>query len=189
MTTIVELISADESSGKINIQYYLICLPRLTTICEKRLEEGGVFGRLEILECPLLWFPLDVDVISLQRNNLFTDLFLHRDKTSLHDVADSILQLERLTGQIARVVAQGDLSKDVLHLLDNLSSEDVAFKKDSPFSDLIVMDRDVDFISLLLSQLNYEGVLDETFGIECGMFGFGECMKSNGINSCYVTYL
>ena len=30
------------------------------------------------------------------------------------------------------------------------------------------MDRDVDLVSLLLTQLTYEGVLDENFKVQCG---------------------
>lgn len=35
-------------------------------------------------------------------------------------------------------------------------------------SDLLVIDRDVDFPSTLVSALNYEALLDEAFGIKCG---------------------
>lgn len=49
-------------------------------MCEKVLEEGGVYGQLKIMQCPVLMFPLDVDVISLERNFFFTHVFLvHKD--------------------------------------------------------------------------------------------------------------
>lgn len=41
-------------------------------------------------------------------------------------------------------------------------------KKQSHISDLLLIDRDADVVSVLASQLTYEGVLDESFAIECG---------------------
>ena len=100
----VELISADESSSSSNKrEYYLLSVPHTvriepadgdfgmtdrsvqfccsicivkTVVCEKILEEGGVYGQLTQLDCPVLFFPLDTDVISLERNSLFADVFL-----------------------------------------------------------------------------------------------------------------
>ena len=172
--TVVDLINADDCSGRSHLQYHLLCIPRLTSICEQAIEAGGVFGKIEILECPLLMYPLDVDVISLQEKDFFTETFLHKDKTRLHDIAHSIIQLEKIAGQVPRIFGQGEVSKEVLELYEYLSAEEVTSKKEAVITDLVVVDRDVDFVSLLLSQLNYEGVLDETFGIDCGMcFLFG----------------
>ena len=39
---------------------------------------------------------------------------------------------------------------------------------ESVISDLILIDRDVDYASVLLSQLNYEGLLDEVFEVKSG---------------------
>jgi hypothetical protein len=167
--TIIDLVNADDSCGRGHLQYHLLCIPRLTTLCEEALEEGGVFGKIEILECPLLMYPLDVDVISLQINDFFMETYLHRDRTHLHDVSNSIIQLEKIAGRIPRIIGLGNVSKGMIKLYEVMSSEEVIQKKGSCITDLIAVDRDVDFVSLLLSQLNYEGVLDETFGIENGM--------------------
>lgn len=40
------------------------------------------------------------------------------------------------------------------------------------FTDLYIIDRDCDFASILLSQLNYEGILDETFKVCCNKLEF-----------------
>lgn len=39
---------------------------------------------------------------------------------------------------------------------------------------LVILDRDVDPAAVLLSQLTYAGVLDETFGIHCGVVELGK---------------
>ena len=37
---------------------------------------------------------------------------------------------------------------------------------DNLIENMLIIDRDMDFVSTLVSQVNYEGLLDETFGIE-----------------------
>lgn len=175
--TIVDLISADESCGRKDINYAFLCIPRLTSLCEQILEEGGVLGRIAIFDCPLLLFPLDSDVISMQRSDSFNSLFLHGDKTSLYDIATAIRQVEQLTGITSSIVGQGKFAKDIIHLLECLTGEESHQEpksrekcnaSSSLLTDLLIVDRDVDMVSVLLSQLNYEGVLDETYGIDCG---------------------
>lgn len=54
-------------------------------------------------------------------------------------------------------------------------SEDIASngngmsqQADPVITDLLLIDRDVDYFSPLVSALNYEALLDEAFGIKCG---------------------
>ena len=86
-------------------------------------------------------------------------------------MAYALQQLQHLTGSFRHIHAVGPVSKDVAtftqFLMRDRSRED---KSDYLISDLLLLDRDVDMVSALLSQLTYEGVLDEVFGIECGAF-------------------
>jgi hypothetical protein len=43
-----------------------------------------------------------------------------------------------------------------------------AFPSEAEFSHLIIIDRNIDLASVLLTQLTYEGVLDENFRIQSG---------------------
>lgn len=114
----------------------------------------------------------------MQRSDSFNSLFLHGDKTSLYDIATAIRQVEQLTGITSSIVGQGKFAKDIIHLLECLTGEESHQEQpksrekcnasSSLLTDLLIVDRDVDMVSVLLSQLNYEGVLDETYGIECG---------------------
>lgn len=43
---------------------------------------------------------------------------------------------------------------------------------DGEIGHLVLMDRDYDFVSALLSPVTYEALLDEVFGITCGAVDF-----------------
>ena len=61
-----------------------------------------------------------------------------------------------------------ELICDNLHKMNALSGWSTESPKNEMDIDLIAIDREEDFVSLFLSQLNYSGILDETFTIKCG---------------------
>lgn len=88
-------------------------------------------------------------------------------------MAQSIIQLQQMFGPIPQIWGQGNVCKSIVTLMETLIKEDSIFEstQSAPiFTDLICMDRSVDMISVLLSQLNYSGLLDEEFGINSGEF-------------------
>lgn len=95
-----------------------------------------------------------------------------REKTALQDVAYSLVQLQEMLGSIPHVHIVGSVSKDVATFTKCLMRADssISNKQKSHISDLLLMDRDTDMVSVLASQLTYEGVLDEAFAIECGEY-------------------
>lgn len=53
--------------------------------------------------------------------------------------------------------------------MNAMFNDDATKSFESVVSDLMIFDRDTDYASALLSQLNYEGLLDEAFGIKHGV--------------------
>lgn len=189
----------DDKFGPVDIRFWIIFVPKLVHYCDLALEEEGVYEYVSILECPLGLIPLEYDVYSLEDETIFKTLFLNKDTTPLSDIVSSILQLQYLSGNILDVHGQGKLAKIVADKLDQanlsfpykpkLSSDQVSVspvvsdglrfnesdksgERFPPFTDLYLIDRDSDYASVLLSQLNYEGILDETFSICCNKLEF-----------------
>ena len=82
-----------------------------------------------------------------------------------------MIQLQQIFSPIPYVTGQGSICQSVLNLMETLIKEDSPFdstESTPTISHMICMDRNVDMISLFLSQLNYEGLLDEEFGISSG---------------------
>ncbi|KAI1301910.1 Vacuolar protein sorting-associated protein 33B [Halotydeus destructor] len=171
---VTELILADKAQNK-NVKYHIIYIPRITRLCDAVLEREGVHGYVQIVSCPLYFIPLDIDLLSLEQQEFFTSLFLNRDQTNLIDIAKALVQLQSLVGPVASVYGQGRYACMIVKVMKDLLSTQITDRQtsyDSVFTDLVVFDRDVDYVSCLLSQLNYEGLLDEEFEIKCGKVSF-----------------
>ncbi len=50
--------------------------PRRTLVSNAVLEEAGVIGDVNIAELPLYFLPLEQDVLSLELEDTFSDLYL-----------------------------------------------------------------------------------------------------------------
>lgn len=52
-----------------------------------------------------------------------------------------------------------------MHIIENDKNEEIKTKK---IDELIIIDRNVDMITPLMTQMTYEGLIDEIIGISCG---------------------
>lgn len=88
------------------------------------------------------------------------------------------MTIQEAYGLFPRLLGKGDHASRLIHLLTKMRDEHAATNEPSinsvpkkssmPSSDidsLIVIDRDTDFVSSLLTQLTYEGLIDESFSI------------------------
>ena len=84
MRHIAENIHGHASAGQTK-EYSVFFAPRRTMLCERALEELGVYGNISIGEYQMELIPFDDDVLSLEMDGCFTDCFLVRAHV-LHDV-------------------------------------------------------------------------------------------------------
>lgn len=152
-------------------------MPRRTLISDSILEEAGVLGDASISELPLYFFPLEHDVLSLELDDAFQDLYLHKDPTPAFLLAKALMSIQQRHGLFPRIIGKGDNAKRVAELLERMRQELLAGEDASEASKLgltpstttesvIIVDREVDLVTPLLTQLTYEGLIDEMFGIQ-----------------------
>lgn len=152
-------------------------MPRRTALSDKVLEETGILGDTNVSELPLYFFPLEKDLLSLELDSSFRDLYLAKDPTSLFLLSKALMGIQQKHGLFPRIIGKGDNAKRVAELLarmrqELLAGEDVnetdkiVLTPSTTTESLIVIDREVDFVSPLLTQLTYEGLIDEVFGIQ-----------------------
>lgn len=152
-------------------------MPRRTLLSDKILEEAGVLGDTNVTELPLFFFPLDKDVLSLELDDSFRDLYLAKDPTPVFLLARALMGIQQKHGLFPRIVGKGDNAKRVSDLLlrmrqELLAGEDVGeagkvgLSPSTTTESIIIIDREVDFVTPLLTQLTYEGLIDELFGIQ-----------------------
>ncbi|KAF8079084.1 Sec1-like protein [Lyophyllum atratum] len=153
--------------------YTLLLVPRISTLVTQILEEEGVLGDVTISSYNLQFIPLADDVISLEHDNAFKSLWAYGDESVIFDSAQALTTFQKLYGLFPRIVGKGDGAARLATLLaretpksSNSSSPDTLLTPSEKIDSLIVVDRRVDMITPLLTQLTYEGLIDELIGIK-----------------------
>ncbi|KAJ7794101.1 Sec1-like protein [Mycena olivaceomarginata] len=154
-----------------NHTYTLLLVPRISTLVSRILEEEGVLGDVRISSYNLQFIPIADDVISLENDNAFKEIWVDGDETVIYDSAQALLTLEKMYGLFPRIVGKGDSAARLAtlltrHLPSDFTTPDTLLEQSEQIDSLIVLDRRVDMITPLLTQLTYEGLIDELVGVK-----------------------
>lgn len=128
-------------------------------------------------------------MLSLEYNDAFKDIYLvsranvsvdekYRDYSSIFYAAKALMNIQLEYGLFPRIIGKGDQSRTLCKLLLRLreeravefSHDPLALAPSTVLDNLIIIERDTDLVTPLLTQLTYEGLIDEFYGIEHGMF-------------------
>ncbi|XP_024401527.1 vacuolar protein-sorting-associated protein 33 homolog [Physcomitrium patens] len=171
MKQIVAHIEQD-NGRQLQKSYSVIFMPRRTIVCEKVLDEVKAVGNVTIREFPLYFIPFDEDVLSLELERSFKETKVDGDTSSLWYMARAITKLQELYGVIPNVKGKGKAASQVSDILLRMQREQApplpASAKPPEIDTLILIDRQVDMVTPMCSQLTYEGVIDEFIQINNG---------------------
>ncbi|KZT51079.1 Sec1-like protein [Calocera cornea HHB12733] len=154
--------------------YTLLLVPRRTILCDRILEEEGVFGDITLGQLKLEFIPLEEDVLSLEMENTYREVFLDGDNTAIYYSAQALMTVQQAFGLFPRIIGKGDAAKRLADLLLRMRQAGLADDPTSPalslpstvLDALVVVDRAVDMITPLCTQLTYQGLIDELVGIK-----------------------
>jgi len=158
----------------------VIFIPRRTPACERVLEEEGVSGDVRCGELGLDMVPLEDDVLSLELDHAFKECVVDGDSGPLYAAARAILRLQAMFGLIPRIQGKGPAAVAVRDMVLRMrkenpglipppsSAQGLAGSLGGRISRLILVDREVDLITPMLSQITFEGLIDEVTGIKSG---------------------
>ncbi|KAJ9182999.1 hypothetical protein P3X46_006921 [Hevea brasiliensis] len=170
MRYICSHVHNDISKG-LEREYHIYFVPRREVVCEKVLEEEKVHHLMTIGEYPFYMVPLDEDVLSFELDFANKDCQVDGDTSSLWYIAKAIHKLESSFGVIPHVRAKGKASVRVADILSHMQTEEPVNSSDMggpEINTLILLDREVDMVTPMCSQLTYEGLLDEFLHIHNG---------------------
>ncbi|KAL4946397.1 hypothetical protein BDV06DRAFT_182485 [Aspergillus oleicola] len=175
---VAEQIQRLQRNSSIDHEFSIFWVPRRTLVSNNILESTGIIGDVNIAELPLYFFPLEEDVLSLEMEDSFSDLYLHKDPGCVFHAAKALMDLQQRYGYFPRIVGKGDHARRLADLLLRMRKELDAEESSgligssrgllpsANIESLIVIDREVDFGTPLLTQLTYEGLIDELVGIK-----------------------
>ena len=149
--------------------YHLILVPKKPQFIDKFIEDTEYDALFKTYELDFDAFPLDYDILSLENEDIFQELFVKENYESLSNLASVILRYEGIFGKIKNVYYKGYYSQ-ILSNIINKRRKDEGFDdyKDSGDETLacIMFDRNIDYITPFASEYIYEGLIDEIIGID-----------------------
>ncbi|KAL4926005.1 Sec1 family protein [Aspergillus undulatus] len=175
---VAEHIQRLQRNSSIDHEFSIFWVPRRTLVSNTILEGAGIIGDVSIAELSLYFFPLEHDVLSLELEDSFSDLYLHKDPGCVFHAAKALMDIQQRHGYFPRIVGKGDHARRLADLLLRMRKELDAEESSgligssrgllpsANIESLIVIDREVDFGTPLLTQLTYEGLIDELVGIK-----------------------
>ncbi|XP_044521398.1 vacuolar protein sorting-associated protein 33B isoform X4 [Gracilinanus agilis] len=189
MRYIANLVNSDKMAGRTR-RYKVIFSPQKFYACEMVLEEEGIYGDVSCDEWAFSLLPLDVDLLSMELPEFFRDYFLEGNQRWINTVAQALHLLSNLYGPFANCYGIGRCAKfgDILGFEQMVyemwreleEEEEGEIKGRKPeIGHIFLLDRDVDFVTALCSQVVYEGLVDDTFRIKCGSVDFGPDVTSS----------
>lgn len=158
-------------------EFHIFWVPRRTLVSDQLLESAGILGDVNVSELPLHFFPLEKNVLSLELDDSFRDLYLTKDVTPNYLLAKALMEIQQNHGLFPRIIGKGDNARRIADLLSRMRLELLAgeggaeaartgLSPSTTNESVIIIDREVDFVTPLLTQLTYEGLIDETFTIQ-----------------------
>ncbi|KAK1923713.1 Sec1-like protein [Papiliotrema laurentii] len=172
MRTIAKQIRSHQASPPPQgpLIYTILLVPRVTELCRKVLEDEGVAGDVTLAEFKMEFIPLEDDLLSLELDDVARDIYLNGDDTPLYYASLALMTFQRAFGLFPRILGKGDAAKRLAGLLQrHRASGDPKYsdlQSSEAVDGLIIVDRSVDWVTPMCTQLTYEGMLDEFIGVK-----------------------
>jgi hypothetical protein len=140
-------------------------------MAEMMFEDKGLRGDTTFIELPHPWVPLASDVISLEAPNMLREIMVLKNTSALYEIAYALYQYQDMLGSAGKLRGRGSWSCSIIDMLGRMRKEagkGVPGRANDALDEIILIDRSVDLVSPMCTQLTYEGLLSELLGLEYG---------------------
>ncbi|XP_075164681.1 vacuolar protein sorting 33B [Haematobia irritans] len=172
MEQIKTLWNAGTRSEDVTFKFYhVICVPSCFAYFAQMLEYEGLYGVVGLHKYNWDFIHLDESVLSMEVPNVFSSAFMRSDCSLIPPIAQSLRVLHILCGRPNFIMTYGVHSENILKILNNLGTLPKKSTEDNAvgFSAMLIVDRDKDFASPLLTPAIYSGLLIEVFNSNAGI--------------------
>lgn len=145
--------------------YHIIFLPNSNVQCKeifhKYMMKCLISVKLYVL--PITLIPIDYDILSMEYPSYIKTTSVNLDLKIDLDLSSTLIYLQKQIGIIPIIQGVGNHSQIIIeNMLNTIHENDF---KPSKISRLIIIDRECDYITPLLSQNTYSALIDETFKV------------------------
>ena len=159
---------------------YIVFIPgENNDIIDHLLVTGNMnYFNIETLNFDLI--PIDVDLLSLENDNILKELYVENNLTSIDNLSNALVKFQNIFGKIKNKYIKGDLSERFCKALE-IKEREMGLNNSDELLGMIVLDRSVDFLTLVSSNYTFEGLIDENFGINFGKIKIEESTLKEGL--------
>lgn len=172
-------------------RFHVIVLPNVLHSFEVLLEESGLFGLVKLYRFNWDFINLDTNILSLEYPQIYREVFIKDDLSLISSVAHSFRVFNMVFGQPSMIVSYGEHSEKILDMVDRMeaAAQTAAHSqhRTSDFSAMVVVDRNKDYASCLLTPVVYSGLLLEIFTSNAGTLNID--VNANKIKSEKLEFL
>ncbi|XP_048370449.1 vacuolar protein sorting-associated protein 33A [Sphaerodactylus townsendi] len=169
MDIIADNILSEDRIRSPQRDFHILFVPRRSLLCEQRLKDQGILGAFTHREeYSMDLIPFDGDLLSMESESAFKECYLENDQTSLYHAAKGLMTLQALYGTIPQIFGKGECARHVANMMIRMKREFSGSQNPifPVFDTLLLLDRVVDLMTPLATQLTYEGLIDEIYGIQ-----------------------
>lgn len=152
--------------------FHIIIAPKVLGCYDNILESKGLYDIVKLHSFSWELMALDEQLLSLELPFLFKQLFVEQNHSLISSISMSLWSLFHVIGKPKAIFSLGKLSASVLDILEiyneTYERDFVSKQSSNEIGALIVIDRNQDYASSLLTPATYSGLLSEIFSITCG---------------------
>eukprot|EP00127_Corallochytrium_limacisporum_P002812 Clim_evm25s141 gene=Clim_evmTU25s141 len=154
--------------------HYLLLTPRKVQLCNEIMEAENVLSEVHVMELALDAVPYENDVISLELHSAFYNTQILGESDQMYASARAIMKVQSIMGIIPEIIGFGHNSRITAEMCLRMRKEATKFDPliSPKIGRLVLIDRGIDLITPLCTQLTHEGLIDEVLGIENGYVAF-----------------
>ena len=151
-------------------EFHIIVTPTLPHSFDVLLEEEGLYGLVQFHRFNWDFIALDSNVLSLEITQFFKQLYLKEESTLVSSVAQSLRIFNMVFKKPSLILTYGDYSDKIVQMIDRLDGTNESLEPGDPeFSTMLLIDRNKDYPSCLLTPIVYSGLLLEVFTSKSGV--------------------
>lgn len=159
--------------------FHIIVFPTVLHSFEVILEEEGLYGVVEMHRFNWDFITIDTGVLSLEIPQIFREVFIREDTSLLSSLAQSLRILNMITKKPPCVITCGENSAKIAAMIDRLEASKTSgnnhLQEESPdVGAMIILDRNRDYSSCLMTPVTYSGLLLELFRCTSGTLQIDE---------------
>lgn len=145
--------------------FHIIVLPTVLHSFDVVLEEEGLFGFVELHRFNWDFITVDTGALTLEIPQVFREVFIRRDTSLLPSIAQSLRILNMVCRRTPLILTFGENAGKIANMIDTMEGQrtDNKFDEKSDFSTMIIMDRNKDYASALMTPVVYSGLLLELY--------------------------